>query len=561
MEISHLRTHVTRRNFLRGAGLFSAAAALAACSEAAEQGSGGTQATDAAAATPLLAIIHTNDTHGYDVEEKPTEDSEGNFSMAAVAALKADWEAKGYEVLLVDAGDATQGRPLVDIEHGAPAITFMNGCGYDLLALGNHEFDWGEEALSANESAATFPFVSANVLRKDNGELRFAANKVVELANGTKVGLFGLTTPSTFTSTNPKNVAGYTFLKEDELYDCARAQVDELRGQGCELVVCVGHLGNTGRNKNGSKDVLENVQGIDLFIDGHDHEEVEEEVAGALLVETGCHLHNIGVVAIDEGVPANEPVAYGSYDGIDPAVQAIIDEANERTEGALAVVLGETPFLLDGSREPGLRTQETNLGDFCADAFKWTAEKELGRKVDCAIVNGGAIRDSVEEGDISLKTIKSIMPFVNELLVLEVTGAQLLEALEAAYRNVGQDSAGSFAQVAGISCTIDASLPYEEGPTYPDSTIASPAAPGTRVRIDEVGGREFEEGATYEIATNSFLSAGGDSYYVFKVAADAKQPATFGFDYDAVVSYLVEGCDHTVPDDYAESQGRITILD
>ncbi|MBR3317171.1 MAG: metallophosphatase [Atopobiaceae bacterium] len=212
--------------------------------------------------------------------------------MAAVAALKTDWEAKGYEVILVDAGDATQGMSLVDSTSGEPAITFMNSCGYDLMTVGNHEFDWGLDALAKKRDQAKFPLLSANVVYKDTKELVFEPNKVVELSDGTKVGFFGVTTPSTLTSTNPKNVKDVIFLKDEELYECARKQVSELRDQGCQLVVCVGHLGNqeVGTSGGTSRQVLENVEGIDLFIDGHDHQVVEEEVKGTLLVETGCYL-------------------------------------------------------------------------------------------------------------------------------------------------------------------------------------------------------------------------------------------------------------------------------
>ena len=552
-----LRVKVTRRHFIQGLGLLSTSAALAACAQP-----GGEQASSDAKPDPLFVIIHTNDTHGHDVEVEATEETDGNFSMAAVAALKADWEEQGYEVMLVDAGDATQGMPLVDTKHGSSAIAFMNSCGYDLMAVGNHEFDWGQDNLEAVENQADFPLLSANVLHKDTGEPRFVPNRVIELADGVKVGFFGLTTPATLTSTNPKNVADLTFLQDDELFACAQAQVDELRVGGCDIVICVGHLGNdeTGRGST-SKAVLEHVTGIDLFVDGHDHQEVEEEVAGTLLVETGCYMHNIGVVVIDNGVPSNEPVAYGSYDGIDAATQAIIDEADAEVEKELGVVLGETPFFLDGKRDPGVRTHETNLGDFCADAFKWTAEQELGLPVDAGLTNGGGIRVSVEPGDISLKVIKSVLPYSNDLSVLKLTGAQLLEALEAATQGIGQGSAlGAFPQVSGITFTLDASVPYEEGPIYPDSTVISPATPGARVRINDVGGRGFSLDETYTLATVSFLCAGGDTYHVFKEASEAEQPVTFGYDFEALVSYLVEACDHTVPEQYAEPQGRITIL-
>ena len=414
------------------------------------------------------------------------------------------------------------------------------------------------DALVANEKRASFPYLSANILKKDTDELAFTANKVIELADGTKVGFFGLTTPSTPNSTAPKHVEDFTFLRGSDLYAAAQDQVNELRGAGCALVVCVGHLGNVGRGE-GSKDVLQNVTGIDLFIDGHDHQEVEEEVEGALLVETGCHLHNIGVVVIDEGMPQNEPVAYGTYDGIDEATQAIIDEENARVEQELGVVLGETPFFLDGERA-NVRMRETNLGDFCADALKWTAEQELGRQIDGSIVNGGGIRISVEAGDISLKTIKTVMPFSNELSVLDVTGAQLLEALEAACQGVPDYELGSFSHVSGITFTVDASVPYEDGPVYPDSIYAAPANPGARVTITAVGGRGFDEDETYTISSLSYLFEGGGTYHACKDVTDVKPATTFGFDYEALTSYLVEACDHTVPDEYAGPQGRVTIV-
>lgn len=551
-----IHTHITRRFFLRGIGLLSATAALAAC---AKQPDADTAVDNP---TPLLAIIHTNDTHGHDVEVPSAEDVEGNFSMAAIPALKAEWEAKGYEVLIVDAGDATQGMPLVDTSLGQSAIAFMNSCEYELMTLGNHEFDWGVENLEANRKQASFPMLSANILSKESQEPAFDTNKICELSDGTKIGFFGLTTPSTMSSTSPKNVESFSFLQGDELYACAQAQVDQLRDKGCELVVCVGHLGNGQvEQPNTSTDVLENVTGIDLFIDGHDHLEVEEEVAGILLVETGCYLHNIGVVAIEDGAPTSSTAAYGTFEGIDTATQAIIDEENARVEKEMNVVLGETPFLLNGERVPGVRTEETNLGDFMADAFRWTASVELGSDVDASVVNGGAIRDSIPEGDITLKSIKAVAPFSNELAVLNVSGAQLLEALEAACQGVGEEEAlGAFPQVSGITYTIDATTPYEAGPNYPDSTFASPASPGSRVKITDVGGKGFDESESYSIAASSFLCAGGDTYYAFKKAVDAEPPVTFGFDYEALASYLVEGCKYTVPEEYAEPQGRITII-
>lgn len=589
MADSNMKVSITRRTFIKGVGLLSASAALAACSPM--PGTGGQSASSAAqsasasasgqsassaaqsasasgqsssaqqAPTPLLAIVYTNDTHGHDVAVEGTDDVAGNFSMAATAALKAEWEQKGYDVLLVDGGDATQGTPLVDNTYGAPAIAFMNACGYDLMTVGNHEFDWGTDALASNENAANFPFMSANVLDKETNKLRFVPNKIVDLTSGIKVGLFGLTTPSTITTARPAYVSKYTFLNGEELYKCAQEQVDELRAQGCDIVICVGHLGNRELDGSTSTDLLNNVKGIDLFLDGHDHEEMQSEVAGTLLIESGCYMRNMGVVVIDEGAPTAEMIAAGTYDGIDQSAQAIIDSENERVQSELNVVLGTTPYFLNGERAPGVRTQETNLGNFCADAFRWAASVELGKEVDAGIINAGSVRVSIDEGDITLGTIKSVMPFANDLSVINITGAQMLEALEAATQAVGREKAiGAFPQVAGIEFTVDATVPFEEGPIYPDSTYPSPASPGARVTITDVAGRGFSLEETYSVATCSFLCQGGDTYYVFKEASDVETPVAFGFDYEALVSYLTEACNHEVPAEYADTQGRITII-
>ena len=148
MRSGKMRTSVTRRSFIRGLGLMSAASALAACAKE----DGGDEGKEAGpAATPLLAIIHTNDVHGHVVATEGGDGGRGNFSLAAVPALRRQWEDRGYEVLLVDAGDATQGAPIVDTSNGARGIELMNACGYDLMCVGNHEFGWGKEALAECE--------------------------------------------------------------------------------------------------------------------------------------------------------------------------------------------------------------------------------------------------------------------------------------------------------------------------------------------------------------------------------------------------------------------------
>ena len=558
-----MQTHITRRFFVKGTGLLTAAAALAACST--DAGPGQAAATDSfaeGAASPLLAIIHTNDTHGHDVEVKATEKAAGNFSMAAVPALKKDYEDKGYDVLVLDAGDATQGNPLVDNSLGESAIAFMNASGYDLMCLGNHEFDHGNENLKKLEGMAEFPFVSANIRLKETGETRFAPSKLFELADGTKVGVFGLTTPATLTTANPAIMAPYDFLTDDDLFACAQEQVDDLRKQGADLVVLLSHLGNLETVfPNTSKEVLSHVTGIDLVIDGHDHWLVEEEVDGILLLETGCYMKNIGVVVIDAGVPTHEMVAYGTYDGIDAAAQAVIDETKATVDKELSVVFASTPFLRDGEIEH-LKCQETNLGDLFCDAILYDAEQSTGSTVDAAVVNGSSLRFPIEAGDITLGDIKTVAPFSGQIMALKITGAQLLEALEAACQMVGTgNKIGAFPQVSGIVFTLNATVPYKEGEKYPNSIFASPAAPGARVTIHTVGDADFDESETYTIATTDFLASGGDTYHSFKDAADITPPVVCDFDYEAFTSYLIGPLDHEVDERYREPQDRITIIE
>ena len=561
-----MSVQITRRYFVKGLGLLAASTALMSVwgcgSETGNPTSSQLSSDGVQAPSPMLAIIHTNDTHGHDVEVESTDNVSGNFSMAAVAQLKADWEAKGYDVLLVDAGDATQGMPLVDQSKGETGITFMNACGYDVMTLGNHEFDRGDEYITRYENNADFPLISANVLMAETGEQRFPASKTFDLSDGTKVGIFGLTTPATMTTAKPELTKDFKFLTGNELYDCARKQVEDLRSQGCDLVICLGHLGNEEAcSPNTSREVLSNVGGIDLFIDGHDHELVSDEVEGVLLVETGCYMANIGLVVIDSGAPVDQSVPYGSYDGIDQAALSVIEQVNDQVQSELGVVLGHTAFELDGFHDD-VRSRETNLGDFWCDAVLWGAEKSSGTKPDAALWNGGAIRGSFEAGDITLADIKTVFPFADQIMIVKPTGAQLLEALEASCQNVGEESnIGGFPQVSGITYTVDATVPYEAGDTYPDSTFASPASPGSRVTIEQVGERAWTADDVYSIAVSGFICQGGDTYYAIKQAADAELPITCDFDYEAFTGFLTGPRDHEVPDIYENPQGRITIIE
>lgn len=545
-----LRNPVTRRCFLAGSAGTGAALAASGC----------TSAQDAFPATKAskLAIIHTNDTHGHDLL-----DSE-SLGLAAVAQLKTDYENKGYEVLLLDAGDVVQGEPLVGQSKGMTGIEFFNEVGYDAVALGNHEFDYGQHHIKKYVNAANFPILSANTIVDETGEMLVETNTVLTLGDGRKVGVFGLTTPETYTSTNVLFVRGITFLEEQKLYDCAQAQVDELRKQGCDLVVCLAHLGENEQNApNRASDVAEHVSGIDLIIDGHDHQEENATLTDAsgnpvLVVETGCFNHAIGVVTWEDGKISDTLVKFGSYEGQDATVAASIQEVADKTNASLSKVIATTTFHLDGNRNPGVRTQETNLGDLVADAMLWEAQLSAKRTPDASLVNGGAIRDSIAAGDIILSTIMDVYSFINYLCTVEVTGAQLLEALEASC-SACPDELGGFPQVSGLHFSIDASVPYQKGEDYPESTHASPANPGSRVKITQIGNRDYDADDTYVIASTDFVCNGGDTYYVFAQAAKKTMEGTEYQITEVLQHYLEDTCKGEVPEEYREAQGRITI--
>lgn len=516
-----------------------------------------------------LVILHTNDVHGRAV----ADEKNGVFGYASIAELKEELEEAGASVLLLDAGDAAQGMPVVNMSMGKTAMEFMNATGYDAMCPGNHEFDWGYDNLQQLRETAQFPVLAANIVDKVSGENVFEANHIFEMANGMKVGVFGLDTPEALTKTHPDKVKGISFYMEAELYACAQAQVDALTAAGCDVIVCLGHLGVSEESApNRSYDVIENTTGIDLFIDGHSHTVIDggETVGETLLVSTGEYFENIGMVVYDgETLSARligaqvdpDAVALGLIDfERDDEVEDLVNSVNAKIEAQLSAAFAKTEVVLNGERAPGVRTEETNLGDFAADAILWAARQAMGDGIVAAITNGGGIRATIQAGDITMKDMKTVFPFGNQVTVLTVTGAELLEALEAATYST-PEAIGAFPQVSGIVFTIDTTVAFEQGELYPDSTYYAPAKPGSRVTIESVGGEAFDPEALYTIATNDFTAAGGDTYYAFAYAN-----ATTGYDTgvaleDALVNYVQTELGGVVSAEmYGEPQGRITVI-
>lgn len=499
-----------------------------------------------------LVLIHTNDTHGADVAVP-----EKSIGTAGIAQLAKDYEAAGAEVLIISAGDAIQGDPLVNLSKGANAITFMNNAGYDIMIPGNHEFDFGYDNLRYLEKRADFTILSSNILDKVSGKPVFTENMIIDTKVG-KIGIFGLTTPETYTKANPNNVASLNFLAGEAMYDNAQQQVDSLTNEGADYIICVAHLGiDEGSKPNRTVDLIDNVEGIDIVIDGHSHSILEgNRNDDTILVSAGTKLSNVGVVIIDKDSISTKLISASEYSSVDTSVNDGINMIAKNIDEALSKIFAKTEVLLDGNRAPGVRTQETNLGDFAADAILWAANDAVGGGVDASITNGGGIRASIEIGDVTMKDMKTVFPFGNTISTVKITGAQLIEILEASTFST-PTAVGAFPQVSGIEFTIDTSVAYENGEQFPSSTYYAPAKPGARIKNVKVNGKAIDLGKTYTIATNDFLAAGGDTYYLFK---SLESYNTYVALEDALINYTTEVLDGIISTElYGEPKGRISI--
>ena len=463
--------------------------------------------------TGHIVILHTNDVHGAIGE------------YAKVAALKQAYQAAGAYVLLADASDFIQGDPTVSASQGKTAIELMNLAGYDVAAPGNHEFDYGYPNLKTLAGEADFPILAANV-RYDNAAA-LGDQTTFTTTDGKKIGIFGLDTPETATKAHPDKIKGVSFLAAQEMFDCAQAQVDALKADGCDYIICLGHLGIDAESTgNRSIDLLEKVTGIDVFIDGHSHSTLEEikeatngtgKVGDTVLTSTGTKLANVGMVDISpDGTISTSSLATSELTVTpDAKVAARAEEIQKEIDADYGTVFAKTEVALDGEKA-NVRTGETNLGDLIADAMLWQAGL-LDEGVDAAVTNGGGIRASIAAGDITKKDINTVLPFGNTLYVVKVTGAELLEALEAS-TYCTPEAIGGFPQVAGIEFTVNTGAQFDTKELYPGSTYGKPASIN-RVMIQTVGGEAFNPEETYTIVTNDFMGAGGDTYYAFKAAS------------------------------------------
>ncbi|MBS7226777.1 MAG: 5'-nucleotidase C-terminal domain-containing protein [Oscillospiraceae bacterium] len=536
------------RKFLSVLLAFAMMLSLGVTTLAAEDTAVGTTAVEQTYAGKTV-ILHSNDVHG------------AITGYACIAALKTDYESRGAEVILVDAGDYSQGTTNVSTTKGADAVAMMNAAGYDVVTIGNHELDYGYEQLMDNMSKAEFKVVCADVFDAD-GTTIFDANYTYTTKSGVKVGFFGLLTPEAQTKANPALIKGLTFAIDD-LWAVSQKQIDALAD--ADVVICLSHLGVDNETKPyTSYDLWNNTKGIDMIIDGHSHTVMTKGDKNEPIQSTGTAFANIGVIVIDDAskkIESNELVAVTDTMAKDEAVAAAAEKIIDRVKAEYDVKFAVSKVELNGAKAPnGNRDSETNNGDLITDAMVWQVlQNKDGLTVNedhvVAITNGGGIRAAIKPGDVTKNDINTVLPFGNTVAVVYVTGAELLEALEAStYCTPG--AIGGFPQVSGINFTLHTGKAYDaNAETYPNSTYYGPKSIN-RVVINSINGKEFKENEIYAVVTNNFCAAGGDTYYAF-ASASAQFDTGIPMD-EAVMAYITRELKGVIGEKYAAPQGRIT---
>ena len=532
--------------------------------------------TTVEAATEDIVILYTNDVHTY---------IDGPLSYDVIAGLKAELEAQYGNVLLVDAGDHVQGTAFGSMDKGATIVKLMNAAGYDLATLGNHEFDYGMDGAMNVIDWAEYPYVSANFYHEENG---VKGAPVLEAAHlfelgGRVIGFVGITTPETFTKSTPAyfqdDAGNYIYgiaggEDGDALYADVQAGIDAAKAAGAEIVIALGHLGDDPASQPWtSEEAITNVSGLDAFIDGHSHSTVvgkdvaDKDGNSVLLTQTGEYFDAIGMMLIDgetgeistdlisyseitatvmdengeavlneDGEEVTEVIGYefvsGLYTGAswcsDADVKAIQDAWINEIDTQLGQSIGSTALTFDNYDAEGkrlVRSQETNTGDFAADALYYLFDG-MGLDVDVAIMNGGGVRNKAVTGDISYLTAKSIHTFGNVACLQTITGQQLLDALEWGARGAGTEEVGGFLHVSGITYKIDSEWPASVQMDEKGVWIGAPTG-GYRVHDVQVYNKEtgvyepLDLTASYNLAGYNYtLRDLGDGFNMFDGAVN-----------------------------------------
>lgn len=521
-----------------------------------------------------IVILYTNDVHCA---------VDADIGYAGLAAYKNWIEQKTDYVTLVDCGDALQGDAIGTVSKGEYLVDIMNYIGYDFAVLGNHEFDYGMQQLSELMAKSSAQYLGCNINYTGSGESAVSALKAYEIVEygKVKVAFIGVLTPESIVKSTPSyfmDESGqlvYDFYGNsgEQLYTQVQKTVDECRDQGADFVVALAHLGNDEQSEPfSSVDLIKSTSGIDVVLDGHSHSVIPCDVVidkdgnKVLLSSTGTGLTNIGQLVITPSGNISTGLI-GDYPDLDSETETFIKEIQSQYESDLNRVVAQTEVKLTTTSDSAvrlIRNRETNLGDFCADAYRYIAEADIG------FANGGGIRADIDAGDITYGDIISVHPYGNTLCVAEVTGQEILDALEMASRSVLLETSdrenavgenGGFLQVSGLKYTVDTSI--ESTVQVDESGMFLSCGENRRVKDVMVLGDDGEyvpldPQKTYTLASHNYLiKQGGDGINMFM---DNKLILNEGMlDYQVLITYITENLDGIVGEEYSTAQGRIII--
>ena len=546
---------ISRRSFLKAAGVTAAAASMAIGAPAASACWFGDKSD--------ITILYTNDVHTYIDKQSP------KLTYAAIADLKQSYQDAGKDVLLVDAGDHVQGTAYGSMDEGASIIKLMNAAGYDVATPGNHEFDYGMDRAKAIMKEADFPYLSCNWVDLRT-TLRVLPSVKVFVRGGRRIAFVGVTTPETFTKSTPAYFMDKAQRKyiydiqggEDgkKLYDAVQKAIDKAKLLA-DVVIGLGHLGvDPSSSPWTSEEVIAHTSGFDAFIDGHSHTVMEnkqvQDASGkaVTLTQTGSYFANVGEMTIAaDGTITTKLIP--THEGMDAGIAAMQTGWVNTVDDMLGekIAVGDSDFYVSdpatGKRR--IRSAETNLGDFVADGI-YTYFNEVEKlHCDVAIMNGGGIRADVPAGDWTFKTCKQVSPFGNVACLMSVTGKQIQDALEFAARFAGEDGKenGGFLQVAGATYEIHTNIPNtvqtDEKNVWIGSATGTPRVQNVKI-YDKASGSylPLDPGATYALAgMNYTLRNLGDGFAMFDGAELIKDYVSEDYLVMSTYAMIFDGAD------------------
>ena len=508
-----------------------------------------------------IIILHTNDIHCGITD---------NLGIDKVSQYKKDLKKQGYPVALVDAGDAIQGAPIGKLSTGESIVKIMNAVGYDFVIPGNHEFDYGMERFLQLASRQKCGYYSCNFVDVKTRKPILKPYKIIVLG-GKKIGFVGVTTPETLVTSTPKYFQDkdgkfiYGFCEDqagEKVYAAVQRAVNNVRKEGADYVFLVGHLGTDGSIPYWSSGAIAaNTYNIDGIIDGHSHEQyipphkiINKAGKEVLVAQTGTKLQSLGKMTIKEdGTITSELVK--DLKTADPKITKLVAKENKKFEPILKQPVGEALVDLTGddpkTGERRVRSGETNLGDFLADAYRFVLD------TDVCMTNGGAIRNSIKKGVFTYNDLLKAFPFGNMCTVIEATGQLIVDALEvgaAAYPN----EHGAFMQVSGMSYTIDSSIP--SGLVIDAKGNFVEIKGERRVKDVKINGKPIDLNGKYTVGGITYvLKDGGNGLVMFKQSKLLKDGIMT--DVDAVTEYVQNHLNAKIKEGYENpyGAGRITI--